>query len=291
VSGAPTSSWGDAADLIRVLDVVPDGECRFVSETHHVGGRVPVEASQMLAQAIVAAGRLVPERRCISAHLTVGRSADAREPLAFEVEVLSSGRTMTNLLVHVLQGERWCSTALLLLDVTAPDVIRHAEPAPPAAGPLDAVPFDMWVTGREVRIVDGAYTGDPDAPVGPPVIDAWVRFAEAPDDPVLHAALLAQFTGHLSIAAGLRPHPGIGERDSHHTLSTGVNAIALSLHADVRVDQWVRYHHRSTFAGSGMTHSECRAYDEGGTLLASFSVDAMVRAFADGRVGDKHLDL
>ncbi len=41
----------------------------------------------------------------------------------------------------------------------------------------------MGVTGREVRIVDGAYTGDPDAPVGPPVLDAWVRFAELPDDP------------------------------------------------------------------------------------------------------------
>jgi acyl-CoA thioesterase-2 len=287
MTGVVTSPWGDAADLIRVLDVVPAGDRRFVSETHHDGGRVPVEASQMLAQAIVAAGRLVPGRRCISAHLTVGRSADAREPLTFEVDELSSGRTMTNLLVHILQGRRRCATALLLLDVTAPDLIRHAEPAPPAAGPLESIPFDMRVTGRDVRVVDGAYTGDPDAPIGPPVIDAWVRFAEVGNDPLLHVGLLAQFTGHLSIAAALRPHPGIGERDSHHTLSTGVNAIAFALHADVRVDQWVRYHHRSTFAGDGMTHSECRAYDEAGNLLASFSVDAMVRAFAEGRVGDK----
>jgi acyl-CoA thioesterase len=291
VSSAPKARWGDAADLIRVLDVVPDGALRFTSVTHHAGGRVPVEASQMLGQAIVAAGRLVPGRRCVSAHLTVGRSADAREPLTFEVDELASGRTMTNLLVHVGHGERRCATALLLLDVTAPDVIRHAEPPPEAGGPNDAVPFDMWVTGREVRVVDAAYTGDPDAPVGPPVIDAWVRFAEVPDDPVLHAGLLAQFTGHLSIASALRPHAGIGERDSHRTLSTGVNAIALSLHADVRVDRWVRYHHRSTFAGDGMTHSECRAYDEAGALLASFSVDAMVRAFADGRVGDAQIDL
>jgi hypothetical protein len=44
----------------------------------------------------------------------------------------------------------------------------------------------------------------------------------------------------------------------------------------------MRYHHRSTFAGNGMTHSECRVYDEDDHLLASFTVDAMVRGFHDG---------
>jgi acyl-CoA thioesterase len=139
----------------------------------------------------------------------------------------------------------------------------------------------MAVTGRDVRVVDGAYTGDPDAAVGPPVLDAWVRFRDLPDDPGLHAGLLAQFTGHLSIAAALRPHAGVGQDQAHRTLSTAVNAISLSLHRQVRLDRWVLYHHRSTFAGDGMTHAECRVHDEGGDLLASFTVDAMVRGFAD----------
>jgi hypothetical protein len=42
------------------------------------------------------------------------------------------------------------------------------------------------------------------------------------------------------------------------------------------------YRHLSTFAGDGMTHAECRVHDEAGGLLASFSVDAMVRRFAGG---------
>ena len=70
------------------------------------------------------------------------------------------------------------------------------------------------------------------------------------------------------------------------TLSTGINAIALSLHADARVDQWLLYRHRSTAAGDGMTHAECRVHDEDGALVASFTVDAMVRAFADPSRGD-----
>jgi len=139
----------------------------------------------------------------------------------------------------------------------------------------------MGVTGRDLRIVDDAYTGDPDAPLGPPELSAWVRFRRVPDDQPLHAGLLAQFTGHLSIAAAMRPHAGIGQAQAHRTLSTAINAISLSIHADVRADRWMLYHHRSTFAGAGMTHSECRVYGEDRGLVASFTVEAMVRGFAD----------
>jgi acyl-CoA thioesterase-2 len=85
----------------------------------------------------------------------------------------------------------------------------------------------------------------------------------------------------MSIAAALRPHAGIGQSQAHRTISTGINAIAISFHREVRADRWMRYHHRSTFAGDGMTHAECRVYDEAGELLASFTVEGMVRAFAN----------
>jgi acyl-CoA thioesterase len=214
------------------------------------------------------------------------RAADTRQPLRFALDELSAGRTFTSLAVQAIQSGRLCAAGTLLLDVTAPDVVRHAVDPPDTAGPDDSEPYDMSVTGREVRVVDGAYSGDPDAPVGPPVLDVWVRFRDVPDDPPLHAALLAQFTGHMSIAAALRPHAGVGQRDAHRTLSTAINAIALSFHGNVRADRWMLYRHLSTFAGDGMTHSECRVHNEEGSLLASFSVDAMVRGFEGGRAID-----
>ena len=140
----------------------------------------------------------------------------------------------------------------------------------------------MGVTGRDLRVVDGAYTNDSGAPLGPPLIDCWVRFRQVPEDPAIHAGLLAQFTGHIPIAAALRPHDGLGQDQAHRTLSMGINAINLSLHAEVRADRWMLYHHLSTFAGDGMTHAECRVHDEEGQLVASFSVDAMVRPFGHG---------
>ncbi len=209
------------------------------------------------------------------------RAADATAPLTFEIEELQSGRTFTALLVHVRQGDRRCASATMLLDVTAGDVMRHTVPLDLHTGPPEAEPLDLGVTGREVRIVEDTYTDDPDAPVGPPVIDAWVRYASVPDDPLLHAGLLAQFTGRLSIASAMRPHRGVGQAQAHRTLSTAVNAIALSLHADVRADDWLLYRHHATFAGDGMTHAEGRVHAARGDLIASFAVDAMVRSLAD----------
>jgi acyl-CoA thioesterase len=283
--------WGDAADLIDILDVRPDGDRRYVSVVRAPLGRGVVEGSQMLAQAILAASRHAPGRRVVSASMVFTRVADPAVPLRFELDEVAAGRTLTALGVDVWQGERRCASGTVLLDVTAPDVIRHATAAPDVAGPYESEPVDMSVTGRDLRVVGGSYTGDPDAPVGPPELDAWVRFREVPDDPALHAGLLAQFTGHMSIAAALRPHAGIGQDQAHRTLSTAPTAISIAFHADVRADRWMLYHHEATFAGDGTAHASCRVHDEGGALLASFTVDAMIRAFASGAVVDERTSL
>jgi acyl-CoA thioesterase len=245
-----------------------------------------VEGSQILGQALVAAGRHAPGRRAVSAHMVFLRPLDARLPLGLSLDEQSSGRTFTAVTVRASQGDRLGATGQLLLDSLAPDVVRHGAALPAdVPGPYESEPYDMSVTGRDVRIVDGAYTGSSSAPVGPPRLDAWVRFRDVPDDPYVHAGLMAQFTGHLSIAAALRPHEGVGQDAAHRTISTAINAIGLSVHAGVRADRWMLYRHHSTFAGAGMTHAECRVHDQDGGLVASFTVDAMVRPFTGARAG------
>jgi acyl-CoA thioesterase len=103
--------------------------------------------------------------------------------------------------------------------------------------------------------------------------------------------LLAQFTGHASIATAMRAHAGVGQAQAHRTLSTAINCISISFHADVRADQWLLYRHHSTFAGAGMTHSECRVHDQAGALLASFTVEAMLRPMAADRAVDARTSL
>ena len=274
-------TWGDASDLCDLLDVRPAAEGRYVSAVRDNWARPVVEGSQILGQAIVAASRHTGGRRPVSSWMAFTRVATTGEPVEVEIEEVAAGRTFTTLNVRARQGPRVCAAGSMLLDVTAPAVVRHDVDPPVVPAPDACPPVDMGVTGRDIRVVDGAYTGDPDAPVGPPELDAWVRFHDLPDDPALHAGLIAQFTGHLSIAAALRPHSGVGQDQAHRTLSSAVNAISLSLHREVRADQWLLYHHLATSAADGMTHSECRVHDRSGSLVASFTVDAMVRGFAD----------
>ncbi len=273
-------TWGDAADLIELLDVQRMGERSYGGGARADLRRHVVEGSQMLAQAIVASCRHTGRRRVVSAHMVFARPADPEKPLAFELEEVSAGRSFTVLSVRVNQDDRCRAVGTLLMDETAQDVVLHSADPPDVPNPYSCDPYDMSVTGRDVRVAEGAYTDDPDAAAGQAVIDAWVRFREVPGEPCVHAGLLAQFTGHMSIAAALRPHQGIGQAEAHRGLSTAINAIYISFHADVRADRWMLYHHRSTFAGRGMTHSECTVHDEDGNLLASFYVDAMVRRFA-----------
>jgi acyl-CoA thioesterase len=208
------------------------------------------------------------------------RAANTSEPVRISFDELQNGRNFATLAPHVRQAGKLCASGIMLLDVTAPDVMRHTPDFPDTSGPYASEFFDEIVnsmTGRDLRFVDGAYTSDPDAPIGPPIVDAWVRFRDVPEDRHLHAGLLAHFAGNVSIAAAMRPHKGIGQSQAHRTLSTAINAINISFHADVRADKWMLYRHHSTFAGDGMTHSECRVYNCDRALLASFTVDAMVR--------------
>ena len=218
VKSFPT--WGDAADLIDVMDVRPDGPLRFVGPARSDGQRPVVEGSQMLGQSIVAATRHAPERRVVSASMIFLRSADACQPLEFVLTELSAGRTFTGLAIQVLQGERCCAAGNVLLEVPSDDLIRHAVERPAVPGPYECPPYDMGVTGRDLRVADGAYSNDADEPVGPPNIDAWVRFrcrsrrpsaARRTPGPVLRPHVDCR-----SPTAPCRHRPGAGTPDAFH---------------------------------------------------------------------------
>jgi acyl-CoA thioesterase len=126
-----------------------------------------------------------------------------------------------------------------------------------------------------VGVVD---PNDPDG-VGPPELEAWVRYAAMPDRADLARALLAHFTGHLGISTTMRAHHGIGTSMSHSSVSTAPVAIGISFHDPVEWDGWLLYRHESTFVGAGMSYVRGQISDQSGRPLASFHQDALIRAF------------
>jgi acyl-CoA thioesterase len=266
--------------MLAIFDVEPldpDGS-RFAGDSDS-GGRQVVEGSQILAQSLVATSKALPGRTVRSAHALFVSVADPASRLDLTVTPVRAGRSFASAIVTVSQGGRTCATSTVLLDQPQPDLIRHDRPdGPPAAGPAAAYPVDMPMRGRQLRIEGISDPGNPDE-AGPPIMDAWLRYDTVPERDDLRRALLAYFTGHLSISTTMRPHPGIGTSQAHHTISTAVMGIGISFHDPVQWDGWIRYHHESTYAGSGMCYVRGQVLTEEGRLIASFTQDAMIRAF------------
>ena len=201
-----------------------------------------------------------------------------KRQLQFNVDVIHEGRTFAGAVVSILQSGRRCASVTVLMDVEHPDVIRHGAAKPPAGSPVEAIPCPMPMEGRELRLDGVRDPNDPDE-FGPPVLDAWLRYSTIPREPALAKALIAHFTGHLSISTTMRGHRGIGTSMAHDSLSTGVMAISVTFHEPVAWDGWLLYHHESSHVGSGMSFVRGQVFTEEGDLLASYSQDGMIRAF------------
>ena len=270
--------WGDAADLVHLIDVQEEGPGRFVGPPYRDLTRNVVEGGQLLASAMVAASKTIPGQRVTSAYMVFSKAASFDAPIDFGVEVLRGGRTFSTVEVRAVQDGQLRSPGILLMDSGAPDTIRGGSEMPDVPGPSDAEPYDFRVSGRDLRVVDGAYDPDPDR-IGPPVIYSWVRFRDSPAEQYMHDALMAQSTTHWTIGAAMRPHKGFGEAEAHRTLSTGIMSIAIAFHDQVDVTEWLLYANPAIYAGRGLAQGEGHVFTENGRLVASYTVQALIRGF------------
>ena len=268
------------AEMLDIFDVRPVTDTTYVGDSD-AGTRDVIDGSQLLAQAIVAAAKRYQDRSVRSAHAVFPRSTAAHVPITFEVTPVHVGRTFVTADVQATQGDRTCAVVRVLLDRPQPDVVRRTAAPQRSSTPETAIPVEMPMDGRELRLVDVKDPNDPDD-VGPPVLDAWLRYDVVPDRDELAKALLAHFTGHLSISTSLRPHAGLGTAMAHHTISTAVMTIGVVFHDPVQWDDWLLYEHESTSVGGGMSFVRGQVFTRDGVLVASFQQEGMIRAFDAG---------
>lgn len=285
-SATPTRfpGWGDLSDLIRLVSPEQTGTGVFRAPGYHVRDRNVLEGGQLLGQGIVAASRSVPDQRVTWASATFARPAGFDHPVDLSVEELRRGRTFSTVAIRSEQGGKLVSPALVLMDAGAADTIRGVDAMPDVAVPDDAERYETGVVGREVRIVDGAYSPDPDR-TGPPEIHAWVRLRENPAELAVRQAVVAQSTTHWTVAAAMLPHPGVGEAQAHLSLSTGPVALSMSFHDDAPLDEWFLYSTRAIWSGAGLAQGDGRVWAADGRLIAAFTLQAMLRGLLPGAAG------
>jgi acyl-CoA thioesterase-2 len=269
-------------NLIGSLRFDPLGPDRYRATNAEEGDLI--FGGQLLAQSIVASMAGTTGKRVKTLHTVFARSGSTERPVDIAVDRIHSGRAFASSTVTISQGERLIARSQVLLSADEPDLIRHGDTAPDIAPPADESspdPNHPWC----VSIVGDVDLSDPDQ-VGPPDLNIWTRFVGAPSDPVVDQALIAYASDPFLIGTAMRPHPGVGQAQSHATLSTGVITHTITFHEPASAAEWILLSQHSTYAGRGRCYGTANVFDREGRLVASYVQDAMIRPMkeASGRL-------
>jgi acyl-CoA thioesterase-2 len=274
-------------DILR-LDDDPTAPDQFTGRSlPQPSGRV--FGGQVLAQALLAAGRTVTDGRLPhSLHGYFLRAGDVREPITFAVERLRDGRSFSARRTHALQGGEAILSMITSfqeqqdgLDYAdaMPDDIPGPEQVPSALdvlGGIDHPVAKFWTqeAAFDVRHVDGSiYLGPPKEATGRQAV--WFRSrGPLPDDQLLHRALLAYACDQVMLEPILR-------RAGRSWVTRGLSIASLDhamwWHRDVRVDDWLLYVQSTPSAQGGRGLGAARVFTQDGTLVASVAQEGMVR--------------
>lgn len=284
-----TRSHNPVDQLLAALALTPvaDEEDVFQgANLPHPSGRI--FGGHTLAQALLAAGRTVPETRLPhSMHGYFLRPGDMTVPSQLAVERLRDGRSFSARRTHALQQGKPILSMIASFQeqqegfdhqVEMPDV-----PGPESGqsvidllSPIDHPAAQYWAKDAafEVRHVSAPLWLAPD-PEPAATQALWMRCrADLPDDPLLHAALLAYACDHVMLEPILRRHslswtsPGTSIASLDH---------AMWWHRPARVDQWLLYTQDSPSAQGGRGLGTAKVFSEDGQLVATIAQEGMVR--------------
>ncbi len=290
VGAPPDDASRDAlASLLDVLDLRPDGDDAFVGPSQpQPWGRV--FGGQVLAQTVAAAQRTVDVDRPVhSMHGYFLRAGDPAEPISFTVERLRDGRSFSARRVHAIQKGRPILSMIASFVAGSPG-LDHAEPMPeglpgPEDVPTVAQRYARYADNPAVRYwlrqrpVDLRHVEDPmyvEAGTDRSSrMHVWMRTVGAlPDDPALHAAVLAYASDYCLLEPVRHRHgvtmmnPGLRIASLDH---------AMWWHRPFRADEWLLYVLDSPSAQDSRGLGTGRIYTRDGVLVASTAQEGMIR--------------
>ncbi len=248
-----------------------------------------VFGGQVLAQAVVAATRTVPDdRRIHSMHGYFLRPGDIEHPITFAVDRIHEGRSFATRRTQAYQhGVPILSMIASFqtedegLDHQAPlpEGIPDPESLPSSAESLRGIDHPVAKAWAQERPFDMRHVPSPiwftvDKPYVPHQA-VWIKaIGHLPDDPRLHQAALAYLSDYSILEPILRAHgipwalPGLKIASLDH---------AMWWHRPGRVDEWMLYVQESPNAIGGRGLSLGRIYSREGTLLASVAQEGTIR--------------
>ena len=282
--------WADAAVAsgMAALNLRQLDDTRFEGDSLPMpGGRV--FGGQVLAQALIAAGRTVDgERNAHSMHGYFLRAGDASRPITFEVERLRDGRSFSARRTHAFQDDKPLLSMIASFQETqdGPEhQVAMPEVPPPSALPsgLDVLsPFaghpaaDFWIQSApfDVRHVEGSIFLGPD-PQPKAYQTAWMRVRRPLEtDELTQRALLAFGCDQVVLEPLLRRH---GASWATRDMAFASLDHAMWWHRPARADEWLLFVQDAPTAQGGRGLTGTWIFSEDGRLVASASQEGMLR--------------
>ncbi|MEO7061880.1 MAG: acyl-CoA thioesterase II [Lapillicoccus sp.] len=251
-----------------------------------------VFGGQVLAQSIIAAGRTVqgvgPQTRPIhSLHGYFVRAGDDSHPIHFAVENIRDGNSFSTRRVQAIQYGKPILSMIASFQKEAAG-LDHQDVMPPTPGPetlptmAEAASATADPRGAEfarsrpidLRHVEGqlhVWSGRELSPEQ----SVWLKaIGPLPDDPLLHAAVLAYASDYSLLEPVLRRH---GLSWSDRRLRVASLDHAMWFHRPGRADEWILYTERSPSAQGGRGLATGQMFSADGTLVATVAQEGMVR--------------
>jgi len=254
-----------------------------------------VFGGQVLAQSVIAAGRTIEDladaadrpRRIHSLHGYFLRAGDSNRPIHFVVERLRDGHSFSARQVHAIQDGRPILSMIASFQTEARG-LDHQDAMPAVADPASlrtvaeefaevknrAANFWSQAKAIDLRHVEGGIYIHPGRQLAARQ-SVWLKaVGRMPDDPLVHAAVLAYCSDYSVLEPVLRRH-GIAWSDGR--LRAASLDHAMWFHRPGRVDDWILYTQSSPSASNGRGLAAGRMFDSDGLLLASVAQEGMLR--------------
>jgi acyl-CoA thioesterase-2 len=278
-------SFLDLLDLEPIEVNIFRGQNRWLGTKRVFGG-------QVLAQALVAAGRTVEEgRHAHSLHAYFILPGDIEVPIVYQVERLRDGGSFTTRRVTAVQHGRPIFNAAISFHREEAG-LEHQAAMPAVAGP-DELPSEVELARRVKHLfpdpLKDVYTTerpiewrpvDPINPFAPerrepPVNHVWIRAVDAvPGGLLMQQAVLAYASDYGLLGAALLPH---GRSFLQRTMQAASLDHALWFHRAFRADEWLLYTMDSPSAAGALGFTRGTLHTRDGRLVASTAQEGLIR--------------
>lgn len=280
-----TGGMREILELERLEDHVFRGRFRETGSPRVFGGEVA-------AQALMAAGRTVPEDRLVhSLHARFLRPGDPSEPTVYRVDPMRDGGSFTTRrTVAVQRGEPVFHLTASFhrleegYEYRQDPVERPAPEGLPDAGEAFAaadegtrrwfsdthrgLPLEVRPAGELPRFA--TVRGE----TAPPRQGFWFRAREPlADDPLVHACVVAYASDLLLLTVAAAPHGLVLET----AFQFGSLDHALWLHGPVRADAWLFYDQEAVWSGRARALCRGSLSDRSGRPVGAVMQEGLIR--------------